>query len=180
MAASHARTGARVFVSYAGDMVLLPTHPDVLFFESCILAPNASLPLFVGAGAVGSLAMASVLEICAGTSIFIDLADALIPDLVPRTLVSALLLAHGAKAVALTAALPLRHAPVAVVVLAAAASGNARFRRFWAPRCGSQPSRTSSAPRLAGCIASASATTSPPRAAAPNCCRERALPTEVS
>ena len=57
---------------------------------------------------------------------FIDLADALIPDIVPRTLVSGLLLAHGAKAVALTAALPLRHAPVAVVVLAAAASGAER------------------------------------------------------
>ena len=63
--------------------------------------------------------MACVLEICAGTSIFIDLADALIPVIVPRSLVSALLIAHGAKAVALTAALPLRHAPVAVVVLAA-------------------------------------------------------------
>ena len=54
---------------------------------------------------------------------FIDLADTLIPDIVPRSLVSELLLAHGAKAVALTAALPLRHAPVAVVVLAAAAGG---------------------------------------------------------
>ena len=131
MAASHAtarfRTLLRISASYAGDVVLLPTHPDVLFFESCLIAPDALLPLIIGAGAAGSLAMACVLEICAGTSIFIDLADALIPDIVPRSLVSELLLAHGAKAVALTAALPLRHAPVAVVVLAAAASGAERL-----------------------------------------------------
>lgn len=124
---SRFRTCARVFAAYAGDMVLLPTHPDVLFFESCLVAPDAFLPLLVGAGAAGILAMACVLEICAGNSIFVDLADALIPDIVPRSLVSALLIAHGAKAVALTAALPLRHAPVAVVVLAAAASGAERF-----------------------------------------------------
>ena len=67
--------------------------------------------------------MASVLEICGRNAWFVDLTDALIPDVVPRSLMSTLLLAHGAKAVALTAALPLRHAPVAVVVLAAAASG---------------------------------------------------------
>ena len=106
---------------------MLPTHPDVLFFESCLIAPDALLPLLVGAGAAGILAMACVLEICGRNAWFIDLTDALIPDVVPRSLISALLLAHGAKAVALTAALPLRHAPVAVVVLAAAASGAERL-----------------------------------------------------
>ena len=71
--------------------------------------------------------MASVLKICGRNAWFVDLTDALIPDVVPRSLMSTLLLAHGAKAVALTAALPLRHAPVAVVVLAAAASGAERL-----------------------------------------------------